>query len=280
LRGSISKGFALSDPPEKKRQSLSLHSQQLSLSNRQPSPSKHSRHASGPFSPRIAAAPRHILRRVLRARRLLFFAPLLALLWYLHAYPLPSLWARPPEPQCAFMSTVDAFARDLDRMREEFGETPLSRHSSRSKGHTFSDTGHLMLSDDPNAPHPIPTLLTLGEERWASLLASQSQTLSEAVAEYEKRYGRPPPRGFDEWWAFATAHDVVLPDEYDGIHRDLAPFWALPKEELKRRLQAVEDMGEVFILELRNGTVYVDIKEGGLAWGGTEGRANQTAEYV
>jgi hypothetical protein len=137
-----------------------------------------------------------------------------------------------------------------------------------------------MLSDDPNAPHPIPTLLTLGEERWASLLASQSQTLSEAVAEYEKRYGRPPPRGFDEWWAFATAHDVVLPDEYDGIHRDLAPFWALPKEELKRRLQAVEDMGEVFILELRNGTVYVDIKEGGLAWGGTEGRANQTAEYV
>ncbi|KLT43057.1 hypothetical protein CC85DRAFT_284814 [Cutaneotrichosporon oleaginosum] len=232
-------------------------------------------------APRYTDAPRHFLRRLFR-RRLVLLAPILLIsLWFLPVHHYPTFTWRQPEPQCGFMSTVDAFARDLARIRKEIGSVPVGAgHHARSRGHTFSETGHLMLSDDPNAPHPIPTLLTLGEERWASLLASQSQTLSEAVAEYERRYERLPPRGFDEWWAFAQAHNVVLPDEYDGIHRDLAPFWALPKEELSRRLAADEAMDEVFILELRNGTVYVDIKEGGLAWDGTEGRANQTAEML
>lgn len=315
LRGSVgsARGFVLSDPPSPEREkaeerprgkpkrhpSLSLaHSRHPSLPSAagapsgryaSDSPSKHAGHSSGHFAGRvvtpggITAAPRHVLRRLLRARRLVLLAPLLllGLLWYFHRYPYPSplAWHR-PESQCAFMSTVDAYERDLERIRREFGNMPSGRTHAARASHTFSDTGHLLLSDDPDAPHPIPALLALGEERWASLLASQSRTLAEAVAQYERRYGRPPPRGFDEWWAFAQAHDVVLPDEYDGIHRDLAPFWALPKEELGRRLQAVEAMDEVFVVELRNGTVFVDIKEGGLEWGGTEGRANQTAEYV
>ncbi|GMK57357.1 hypothetical protein CspeluHIS016_0401910 [Cutaneotrichosporon spelunceum] len=179
------------------------------------------------------------------------------------------------------MSTADALARDLARLREELGDiTPEYMRMARSKGHTFSDTGHLLLSDDPNAPHPIPTLITLGEERWASLLAARSRTLAEAVDEYRRRYGRAPPRGFDKWWGFAQAHNVLLPDEYDGIHRDLAPFWALPKSELRRRLKAVEAMDEVFILEVQNGTVFVDIAGGGQKWSGTEGRAMQTAEML
>ena len=30
-------------------------------------------------------------------------------------------------------------------------------------------------------------------------LVKQSKTLPEAVAEYERRYGRDLPRGFDDW---------------------------------------------------------------------------------
>ncbi|BEI86445.1 hypothetical protein CcaverHIS002_0607320 [Cutaneotrichosporon cavernicola] len=295
----LARGLIPSHPPEKaadeKRKkrplslslSLSTHSS-LSTSTSPPSPKRAS----------FGAAPRHILGRLARARRLVLVPLLVVSLlyfylyiyeWhqpydydpsYLSSYDYVASFFRRPEPPCAFISTVDAFARDLARMREEIGDVPLSHTQARSKGHTFSDTGHLLLSNNPNAPHPIPTLLTLGEEKWASLLAAQSQTLLEAVDEYQRRYGRAPPRGFDKWWDFARAHDVVLPDEYDGIHWDLAPFWALPKDELRRRLKAVEVMDDVFVLELRNGTVFVDIEESGLQWNGTESRARQTTEML
>jgi hypothetical protein len=59
-------------------------------------------------------------------------------------------------------------------------------------------------------PHPIPILIQRAKKRWADLKARQSKTFAEAVAEYERRYGRRPPRGFDRWYAFAKAHNVKL----------------------------------------------------------------------
>ena len=66
-------------------------------------------------------------------------------------------------------------------------------------------------------------------------LAKQSKTLPQAVAEYKRRYGRDPPRGFDHWWEFAKEHDFKLVDEFDAVVEDLAPFWTLSGEELRRR---------------------------------------------
>lgn len=81
-----------------------------------------------------------------------------------------------------------------------------------------------------------------------------------------------------EWWDFAMERELVLPDEYDRINLDLAPFWALPKDEIQKRLQWVEDMPEVFILDVKNGKVKVEIKDpGGLKWKGTKPRANDIA---
>jgi hypothetical protein len=117
----------------------------------------------------------------------------------------------------------------------------------------------LHVSSDPSAPHPIPVLLALGENRWEELLSRQSTTLEEAVEEYKRRYGRNPPRGFDTWWDFATSHNLVLPDEYDRINLDLAPFFALPKSEMKRRMEMVENMPETFTIVVKDGLVEAQV---------------------
>ncbi|AAW42848.2 CAP1-related [Cryptococcus deneoformans JEC21] len=190
---------------------------------------------------------------------------------------------------CRFVSPIDAYHRDLTRLRTVFRGSSFSRNSSiyhgRSKTfkhyHSYSPTGHLIVSHDPEAPHPIPLLLDLGEKRWEELLSRQSRTLEEAVREYIRRYGRQPPKGFDKWWDFAMQHNLVLPDEYDRINLDLAPFLALPKSEMMRRMEMVDNMAETFTLVVRNGSVDIEIKdEGGLQWGGTLPRARDTASLL
>lgn len=72
-------------------------------------------------------------------------------------------------------------------------------------------------SDLATKPHPIPFLMRRARRQWADLRARQSQTFAQAVAEYRRRHGRAPPRGFDRWYAFARAKGVDLIDEYDII---------------------------------------------------------------
>jgi beta-1,2-xylosyltransferase len=54
-------------------------------------------------------------------------------------------------------------------------------------------------------------------------------------------------------------NDLVLPDEYDRINLDLAPFFALPKGEMKRRMGMVEGMKETFTLVIENGRVEIQV---------------------
>lgn len=101
-----------------------------------------------------------------------------------------------------------------------------------SSPYVFHPNGHLLvdpLASYPTAPspHPIITLIKRAEAVWNHKVARQSKTLKEAAAEYRRRYTRNPPKGFEEWWAYAQANRIVLTDEYDQIHRDLEPFWAL-----------------------------------------------------
>jgi len=87
--------------------------------------------------------------------------------------------------------------------------------------------------------HPIPKLMRDAELKHKALLARQSKSLSDAIAEYKKRYGMDPPKGFDEWFAFAKKNNVKIIDDYDNLMRDLAPFRALPGEEIRRRVGQV-----------------------------------------
>ena len=73
------------------------------------------------------------------------------------------------------------------------------------------------------------------EDAYRAKLSGQSKTLEAAVQQYKKRYQQDPPRGFDEWWAFAKKNNVKMVDEYDGLMDDLRPFWEISGEELRRR---------------------------------------------
>ncbi|KAF5310388.1 hypothetical protein D9611_012090 [Ephemerocybe angulata] len=101
--------------------------------------------------------------------------------------------------------------------------------------------------------HPIPKLMEQAEERYRKKLARQSKTFKSAVAEYKRRYLRPPPKGFYEWWTFAQKHQVKMVDEYDGLMSDLDPFWSLSGAELRRRAEQAAEFPSVDLVRVRDG---------------------------
>lgn len=58
--------------------------------------------------------------------------------------------------------------------------------------------GRVLLQE--GKPHPIPAMMARAKEQWRQLKARQSKTFAEAVAEYKRRNGRRPPKGFDKWY--------------------------------------------------------------------------------
>ncbi|ORY32301.1 glycosyl transferase family 90-domain-containing protein [Naematelia encephala] len=126
-----------------------------------------------------------------------------------------------------------------DRDGGDDGAAP-ARHNSKGKRmpqHNFRSDG--LLEVNSQGQHPIFDLVERAKRTWANKQARASQTLGQAVDEYRRRYGRPPPKGFDRWWAYAKRKNVQLPDEYDQIHRDLEPFHALPPSQIQDLVREV-----------------------------------------
>ncbi|RDB30050.1 Beta-1,2-xylosyltransferase 1 [Hypsizygus marmoreus] len=115
-----------------------------------------------------------------------------------------------------------------ENSREESSQfavkAPLQSHRYRPDG---------LLEVNPDGPHPIYELIRNAEAEWEAKVAHSSKTLKDAVAEYERRYKRPPPLGFDDWWAYVEENDVQLPDEYDQICKDLEPYWGMNPKDLQ-----------------------------------------------
>ncbi|KAJ3810240.1 capsular associated protein [Lentinula aff. lateritia] len=103
--------------------------------------------------------------------------------------------------------------------------------------------------------HPITRMMDEAEERFRAKVERQSKTLPEAIEEYKRRYGMPPPKGFDGWWEYTRKYDVVLVDEYDTLMRDLAPHgWALGGgPEMRRRIAEVAGVSSIDLVRVRNG---------------------------
>ncbi|KAF8865743.1 glycosyltransferase family 90 protein [Acephala macrosclerotiorum] len=83
--------------------------------------------------------------------------------------------------------------------------------------------------------HPIWQLVKNAEQDFEKELEGQSKTLEQAVAEYKRRYGIPPPPNFDKWWDFAKERGVQMIDEYDSIYHSLTPFWGLKPSTIRAR---------------------------------------------
>jgi hypothetical protein len=83
------------------------------------------------------------------------------------------------------------------RLRVERPTVSPSPRADPSPTHTWRPDGRVIVNHD--APHPIFELIKRAEEEWEGKLKRASETLEEAVAEYKRRYKRPPPKGFDDW---------------------------------------------------------------------------------
>lgn len=104
--------------------------------------------------------------------------------------------------------------------------------------------------------HPIHQLVGEAEGDFQTVRARQSRSLSDAVAEYRRRYKLPPPPNFDVWYNFAKKRGVELIDEYDTIYHQLLPFWALEPAVIRERTrEAIGFDNALIAVMIRNGKV-------------------------
>ncbi|KAJ8584607.1 glycosyltransferase family 90 protein [Rhizopogon salebrosus TDB-379] len=140
--------------------------------------------------------------------------------------------------------------KDQDATKEELQPTLLGTHR-------YGDDGLLVVN--PDGPHPIFELVQRAEEAWARKHDRASKTLGEAIAEYKRRYSRPPPIHFDKWWDYVVKHNVQLPDEYDEIHHDLEPFWGIDPLHLQKTREELETQDHVVVVEKTAENPYIEI---------------------
>ncbi|WOO84722.1 Beta-1,2-xylosyltransferase 1 [Vanrija pseudolonga] len=115
----------------------------------------------------------------------------------------------------------------------------------------------------PPIHHPIPKLMADARESYDSKVARQSKSLDEAVKEYQRRYKRAPPKGFEIWYEFAVENDAVMIDEYDNLIRDLEPFWQFNGKEIRQRCIDVGYLPSVDLVRISNGTTRtIDVSKG------------------
>ncbi|KAF8340940.1 hypothetical protein F5887DRAFT_978521 [Amanita rubescens] len=117
---------------------------------------------------------------------------------------------------------------------------------STTRKHIYLSNG--LLQVNPDAPHPIYELIQINKATWANRLAHASQTLPQAIAEYKRRYGRPPPKGFDKWFHWAKSHGVQLLDDYDSIIKGLEPFWGISPSDFKNTQGKQERTTDTFTI--------------------------------
>ncbi|QRW11843.1 glycosyltransferase family 90 protein [Ceratobasidium sp. AG-Ba] len=119
--------------------------------------------------------------------------------------------------------------------------------------HKVIDGGRLNVT--VGGSHPLHTLIANAEVKWNNMLERQSTTLEAAVEEYERRYRRRPPVGFDKWYHFARGVGFKFIDEFDQINRDITPLLALPHNALLGRITDASTEEYAYNINIKDGTV-------------------------
>jgi len=113
---------------------------------------------------------------------------------------------------CLFLSPFDALS-SAEKARVEFLELeqvspglvkarqPLAAVDAVSdlSDEIFAANGTRQ-SKPAGLTHPILGLLRDGEVKWNNLRNKQSKTIEEAAEVYQRKWGRPTPKGFDLWY--------------------------------------------------------------------------------
>ncbi|TKA58044.1 hypothetical protein B0A53_00446 [Rhodotorula sp. CCFEE 5036] len=138
-------------------------------------------------------------------------------------------------------------------------------------------------ADVEHQPHPIHYLIREGKQAWKAKVARQSKTLKEAVAEYERRYWRRPPKGFDHWFEFAKENEFVMIDEFDAMMDKVLPFLAVKPSTLAQRHEMIQFdkdfwiQDKTFTLELKG---HGEVTELHGPMKNTNGRAQQMLDLT
>lgn len=104
--------------------------------------------------------------------------------------------------------------------------------------------------------HPISDLIYkshVDHERWLRKV-TVSQTLAIAVTTYEERHsGKAAPPNFSKWYQYAEGTAVI--DDFLQIDRDLAPFWSVKPETLRKGAEIMAATPSVVTITIMNGAV-------------------------
>ncbi|KAF2168235.1 glycosyltransferase family 90 protein [Zasmidium cellare ATCC 36951] len=116
--------------------------------------------------------------------------------------------------------------------------------------------------------HPIRDLMRAADVEFDRYNANRSRTFKEAVSTYRQSYGRHPPPGYKEvwiqsgrWYKFARKRKVHNIDDFQQIHDDLRPFWAIPPSEIRHyAAHASDDYGHLIAtISLRDGQIIQEL---------------------
>ncbi|RXG49503.1 hypothetical protein VDGE_06808 [Verticillium dahliae] len=120
----------------------------------------------------------------------------------------------------------------------------------------IGSTVYVILTNQVLNKHPLDTFIydaRTEADRWLTH-ASVSRSLKVAVQEYQARHnGRDPPPNFDKWYEFAIAKSSVIVDHYQQIENDVAPFWSLkPNSIRKSTLDLAANEAELALVQVAN----------------------------
>lgn len=169
-------------------------------------------------------------------------------------------------PDSSFDSHGDhpAHAPDVTGHRNDGHALDIQSGSSASSSPS-SSKANLKFKPAPAGVHPVQFLIAEAEKELEATRARQSTNLAQAVAEYRRRYGIPPPPNFNKWFEFAQAKGVQLIDEFDMVHESITPFWGLKPSTIRER--ATEALGfdnALLGVQIRNGKI--THMDGGADW--------------
>ena len=134
---------------------------------------------------------------------------------------------------------------------------------------------------DNTESHPIWYLMNDAQRQFSDKFDRQSKTLADAVQEYRRRYGMPPPPRFEMWFKFAQENNVQMVDEFDTIYDLITPFWGLsPKTIRDRAKEALGFPNQLLGVSIRERQV--SRIEGGDEWqrNATEGMLEKFLEFL
>lgn len=131
----------------------------------------------------------------------------------------------------------------------------------------------------PKQNHPIDQLILRADGDFRTLVNKETKNLHDAAKAYRARRGRQPPPGFDQWFAFAANHSVIIVEEFfDRIYDDLNPFWGIPAKQIREQ---ANDFAHRISVRDGNATGRTDIALGDRPWIGLwEDMVQSVAEYL